>query len=421
MYRCFRRRARVGAVITRVGVGLAVSTSIAAGTRAQDLPNDPLFPRQYSFVGGRERVELMVSSRSVRTEACQADPNVHLNVVPAWKITKGSTAVVVAVLDDGFFYRHEDLKDNLWRNPGETGLDADGIAKEVNGQDDDENGYVDDVVGWDFAFNDPDPDEYSFDGMDATTIAPYSHGNPSLGIIGATGNNGIGIAGINWRVSLMPLKVGAQGTPRHFVDTRRIERAAAAIRYAVDNRARVISWSQFISDHRPDRLAILKESIDYAEEAGVLLVVAAGNEGVDIDRPENTFYPACFSNSNIIVVAEIDFMGRLDYTHEGRFRSASSYGARNVDIAALGRHLSTNVYHGRSVYALSGGTSHATPVVAGVAALMLSVNAKLTARELKRILMDTARPLSTLRGKIGSGGMVDAYAAVKKAQMSAGE
>ena len=104
--------------------------------------------------------------------------------------------------------------------------DATGHAKETNGVDDDENGYVDDVMGWDFAFDDPDPDCYIFDGMDRTRIQPYWHSISALGIIGARGNNGIGVAGINWDVSLMLLKIGAQGIGRDEKDTLRPGRAA---------------------------------------------------------------------------------------------------------------------------------------------------------------------------------------------------
>jgi len=379
-------------------------------------PNDPLFSEQVSLFGGREKIEQLLSSRSPRRQEFDANASIHLNILPAWKVTTGSPDVVVAVIDDGFFYEHEDLRANIWQNPGESGVDDNGIPRAINGRDDDSNGYVDDLVGWDFAFNDPDPDGYVFDGMDASRIAPYSHGNPSLGIIGAEGNNGVGVCGINWRVSLMPLKIGAQGTPRGFIDARRINRAAMAIRYAVDNGARIISWSQFISDYRPNRLAVLREAITYAEQAGVLIVVGAGNDGLDRDEPENALYPASFPNDNILVVAEIDFLGRLDSTKSGKWRNASAFGQRTVDIAAIGRNLSTNVYHHQSVYSLGGGTSHATPVVAGVAALMLSVNPDLNATDLKRILMQTSTPLESLQGKVACGGMVNAGAAVLRAQ-----
>lgn len=382
----------------------------------QVIPNDPLFPRQVSFLNPGGTISLDVTSRRPSERRFSAEAGIDLNITRAWSITTGSPGVVVAVIDDGFFAGHEDLKSNIWRNTGESGTDEHGYAKEANGIDDDGNGYIDDVVGWDFAFDDPNPDGYAFDGMDATRIQPYTHGNPSLGIIGAVGNNGVGVTGINWRVSLMLLKAGAQGTPRHMIDSRRIDRSAKAIRYASDNGARVISWSQFISDHRPARLAVLKDAIDYAEARGVLIVVAAGNETVDIDIPENAFYPACFSNNNLLVVAEVDLTGRLDRNSGRNGVSGSSWGAHNVDIAAVARNYTTDVFHGQSTYRIGGGTSHATPVVAGVAALCLAVNPDLDAASLKEIIVGTARPLPNLAGKVACGGMVDAWAAVKSAK-----
>ena len=147
--------------------------------------------------------------------------------------------------------------------------------------------------------------------MDPTRIQPYWHSISPMGIIGAKGNNKIGVAGINWEVSMMLLKIGAQGIKKGEVDTKRIERAAEAIHYAVNNGARVINWSGFVRDLRLEKLRQLKRAITYAEEKGVLLVVGAGNDAKNIDLEENFTYPACFENENIITVAEIDFKGNL--------------------------------------------------------------------------------------------------------------
>ena len=133
--------------------------------------------------------------------------------------------------------------------------------------------------GWDFAFDDPDPDCYIFDGMRRDSIQPYWHSISALGIIGAKGNNGIGVAGINWDVSMMLLKIGAQGIGRDEKDTERPGRAAKAIRYAADNGARVINWSGFVSDPTPAALEELRAAIEYAGKKNVLLVVGAGNSG----------------------------------------------------------------------------------------------------------------------------------------------
>jgi len=193
-------------------------------------PNDPYFERQVSFyLDGGTRV---LDRRSYRPSAdtVRIAAGISLDAPRAWAITTGSRSVIVAVLDDGFLYAHEDIADNIWHNPGETGLDPAGYPRESNGRDDDGNGYVDDVMGWDFAFDDPDPDAYVFDGMDATRVQPYWHSIDALGIIGAKGDNGLGVAGINWDVSLMLLKIGAQGIGRGEQDTLRPGRAARAIR-----------------------------------------------------------------------------------------------------------------------------------------------------------------------------------------------
>lgn len=380
------------------------------------IPNDPYFKYQVSFLDPGGRITIERTSTKPSPITLDAAPGIDSNVTRAWTISTGSRAVVVAVLDDGFFYSHEDLAGNLWANPGESGPDATGHARETNGIDDDKNGYVDDVMGWDFAFDDPDPDCYIFDGMSRDRIQPYWHSISALGIIGARGNNGVGVAGVNWDVSMMLLKIGAQGIGRNEKDTLRPGRAAKAIRYAADNGARVINWSGFVSDPTPEALAELKSAIEYAGRKDVLLVVGAGNSGLDADRPENFTYPACFDLDNILTVAMVDFRGGLVRYQAGERWLGSNFGPRNVDIAAVEESFSTFVENGRSAYRLSGGTSNAGPVVAGVAALALSVDPRLGAGALKKILMDTATRLPGLDGKVGCGGMVNAYGALKAAR-----
>ena len=139
------------------------------------IPNDPYFKYQISFKNPGGRV--LINQTSARPSAQEFDAlkGIDLDITRAWAITTGSREVVVAILDDGFCYDHPDIKDNIWHNPGETGIDSDGFRKETNGKDDDHNGYVDDVVGWDFAFDDPDVDCHVFDGMDKTRIAQDRH------------------------------------------------------------------------------------------------------------------------------------------------------------------------------------------------------------------------------------------------------
>jgi len=380
------------------------------------VPDDPYFKYQVSFLNPGGKIAIERTSIKPSPVTLDAVAGIDADMTRAWTISTGSRRTVVAVLDDGFFYGHEDLAGNIWANPGESGPDASGHDKETNRVDDDANGYVDDVMGWDFAFDDPDPDCYVFDGMSKDRIQPYWHSISALGIIGARGNNGKGIAGINWDVSLMLLKIGAQGIGRNEKDTLRPGRAAKAIRYAADNGARVVNWSGFVSDPAPEALAELKSAIEYAGKKNVLLVVGAGNSGLDIDRPENFTYPACFPLDNILTVAMIDFRGGLVVYESGGRRLGSNFGAANVDIAALDENYATDVENGRSTYRLSGGTSNSGPVVAGIAALALSVDPGLTAAALKKVLMESATPVAGLAGKVGSGGMVNAYKALLAAR-----
>jgi len=390
-------------------IALLVCAQAPAG---RIVPNDPYFKYQVSFVNPGGKIAVEQTSIKPSPVTLDAAAGIDPDITRAWTISTGSRGTIIAFLDDGFFYGHEDLAGNIWANPGESGPDASGHAKETNRVDDDGNGYVDDVMGWDFAFDDPDPDCYVFDGKRKDRIQPYWHSISALGIIGAKGNNGIGVAGINWDVSMMLLKIGAQGIGNDEKDTLRPERAAKAIRYAADNGARVINWSGFVSEPAPAALAELKSAIEYAGKKNVLLVVGAGNYGLDIDRPENFTYPACFTLDNILTVAMIDFRGALVRYEAGERRLGSNFGPVNVDIAALDENFTTDVENGRSAYRMSAGTSNSGPVVAGIAALALSVKPELSAVALKALLMDTATPVAGLAGKVGCGGMVNAYRAL---------
>jgi subtilisin family serine protease len=387
----------------------------SAGAQERIIPNDPYFKYQISFYNPGGRITINKHSWEPSEITYDVQKGFDFDMTRAWAITTGTKSTIVAILDDGFCYSHEDVRENIWRNPGETGLDANGYRKETNGIDDDHNGYVDDVMGWDFAFNDPDPDCYAFCGMDPTCIGPMWHSIDAMGIIGARGNNGVGVAGINWDVSMMLLKIGAAGTKRGEVDTQRNERAARAIRYATDNGARVINWSGVTLDHKPERLKILKEAIDYAESKGVLLVVATRMEMSDLDRQENYQYPICFDNANIVGVTEIGFDGEfISYTIDDT-KFGSNYGLNHVHIGALGQNYTTGIKDNWGTYHLGAGGSDAAPVVSGVAALILSVRPDLKAKELKEILIKSVTELPALKGKVKSGGMVNAYKAVKMA------
>lgn len=400
--------------LTPIGISLVAVWVLFGPQDRAKIPNDPLFSEQCSF-RPPGRCTGLRSSRLRERVPVDVAAGAALNMPAAWALATGSKSVVVAVLDDGFFYRHEDIEPNLWRNPGESGLDSLGQPRETNGIDDDGDGYIDDVIGWDFAFDDPDPDPYVFDGMDRTRIQPYWHSLHALGIIGAKGNNAVGITGINWDVSLMLLKIGAQGTRRGEVDSLRAQRASRAIRFAADHGARVLNWSGFIDDTRPETVASLRDAIRYAAAHNVLVVVGAGNDRRDIDRDENCMYPQCIDEPNMLRVAQLAANGRLYEYDVGGQRRGSNYGARRVELAAMGEHFTTGLRDNNSTYEISNGTSNAGPVVAGVAALVLSARPALTTAELKKDLLESATILPALQWKVQGARAINPFGAVQRA------
>lgn len=308
----------------------------------------------------------------------------------AWGLLgKSPTPVVVAVIDTGLDWNHLDFDwNNLWRN-----------AKEIpgNGIDDDKNGYVDDVIGWDFFENDNTP--WDLDG----------HGTITAGIIAAHSNNGVGMAGINPHARLMVLR-GLNS----FGNTR-ASYIAKAIVYAVDNGARIIN----LSLGGPEVTAIESAAVAYAESKGVLIVAAAGNQGQKVDNY------GIASHDSVITVAATDRQDK---------RTAFSNWGKDVDIAAPGldilslraRRTDTmrdipdvdykpgDAYVGADKrYYRAGGTSFAAPIVSGVASLVLSKNPELSAAELRNILLQSARDIETPgKDNLTGYGLVDARAAL---------
>jgi len=288
----------------------------------------------------------------------------------AWNITTGSRDVVVAVIDTGVDWDHPDLNGNLWVNEAEQNGTA--------GVDDDHNGYVDDMIGWDVVDNDNNPNDSD------------GHGTHVSGIVGAVGDNGTGIVGVNWRVSLMGLRyLGPYGGST--------SDAVEAIEYAVDNGADVINASWGSTGYSYS----IRDAISYANDHDVLFVAASGNEG----RNSNSqgFYPASYNLPNIVSVAST--------TYNDRLASSSNYGSASVDLGAPGEPI-YSTYPDDS-YAWLSGTSMASPAVAGAAALALSVNSSVGAQEMKELLMSTTDPLNALQGLTVSGGRLNVNALVQ--------
>lgn len=289
----------------------------------------------------------------------------------AWDRTTGDRAMVVAVVDTGIDPNHPDLGPNLWINPRE-------IAG--NGLDDDNNGYVDDVSGWDFYNNDSGPADDN------------GHGSHVSGTIGASGDDGQGVAGLNWRVQLMGLKVlGANGSGS-------LWSAAQAILYASKAGAKVVNAS---FGCQGCNVSYMAQAIQTLGDGGGLFVAAAGNNGSNNDGLP--FYPACHTEGAVISVAAT--------TPADALASFSNYGATCVDLAAPGTSILSTIPGNR--YAAFDGTSMAAPHVTGALALFWSAHPSATAAEVKARLYATVAARSTLAGKVATGGRLDVAALIQ--------
>ena len=298
-------------------------------------------------------------------------PSADIDAVRAWSLSVGSSDVVVAVIDTGIRHTHNDLKNQMWVN-------ADEIPG--NGKDDDKDGFVDNIFGMDAVNDDGDP-------MDDN-----GHGTHCAGTIGAEANNGHPHVGVAWKVRLMACKsISGSGTGT-------TADAVKCIDWAVANGARVLSLSWGSSNKSKSIYGALKK----AGEKGVLVVAAAGNDGKDTD--ESPHYPSGYDLGNIISVAAINQNGRLT--------GWSNYGVRSVDLAAPGDNVYSTSAESDSEYVALSGTSMACPHVSGVAALMLAKNPKLAPAGLRAKMLHSVTPATGLRGKVGSGGWVNAYTAL---------
>ena len=279
-----------------------------------------------------------------------------IGIPQVWGIEKGNLDVVIAIIDSGIAYRHDDLAPKIWVNPGEI---------PDNRLDDDGNGYIDDMHGWDFTDAPNLQAEGDFTDGDNEPIDESGHGTHVAGIAGALPNNGIGIAGVAWNCPLMAVRAGLSlgGSSRMQDDD-----SAAAIVYAADNGANIINMSWGSAQHS----FIIQDAIDYAHARGSLLIGAAGNS-----KKAESFFPAAYRK--VISVASTN-------QHKQLF-NRSNFGA-SVDIGAPGNAiLSTQI---NNSYRILTGTSMAAPHIAGIAALMQSKRSTLTNEEIRQILINTA-------------------------------
>ena len=300
---------------------------------------------------------------------------IDMNIVPAWKkydAKSGKRQVIVALIDTGVDITHPELSGSIWTNTGE--IPGDGI-------DNDGNGYIDDVYGWNFYDN----NAQVFTGTDD------NHGTHSAGTIAAA-RNGVGTVGICDPAYVKIMVIKTLGTSSG-VGT--VSNVVKAIRYA---QASICNLSFGTMKYSEELYQAIKDS-------GMLFIVAAGNgdasgNGYSID--EQPMYPASFELDNIISVANLRFDGQLD--------RASNYGVRSVDLAAPGNYILSTITG--NDYAYMSGTSMAAPMVTGTAAMLYSCDASLSLMDVRNRILQSARPLESLSGKVVTGGMLDAGAAM---------
>ena len=325
--------------------------------QAEAVPDDLLFGQQYGLDNTGQDGGII---------------GADIDAVEAWETATGSQDVLVAVIDSGIDVGHPDLADNIWINPDEI---------PGNGLDDDGNGYIDDVRGWDFIMDSAFPED------------PFGHGTHVSGIIGAVGNNGIGIAGVSWKVSLVNVRfLGNSGTGS-------TADGIAAIEYATALGVDIInaSWGG-----REDSQG-LYDAITAAGDAGILFVAAAGNSNSDLDR--SPYYPAAWDHEHMISVAATNFYDNRWVT----YYNGSNYGVETVDLGAPGFYILSTVpvdYFGKE-YDYGTGTSMAAPHVTGAAALLRSTIPGITATSIKKLLLDSVDPLPALMGRTVSGGRLN--------------
>ncbi len=377
------------------------------------MQEDPPAAKPSSFTDNPEIPALPAATRGSDPLLSKQWGMFDLGVKQAWRITRGSPSMIVAVIDTGVDYTHEDLLPNIWRNPGETGLDSKGTDKSKNGIDDDRNGYIDDVVGWDFASDDNKPYDLSTDSPIELILTGGNpgHGTHCAGNVGARADNGLGIAGVAPDIKIMAIRFlteKGQGTTSG---------AIKSIKYALDNGAKILSNSWGAAGEDPNEAEAnkaLKEIIKYAQEKGVLFVAAAGNGrggvGYNNDTDSQPVYPASYSFENIISVAALDAKDSL-----GKF---SNWGAKTVDLGAPGVKIMSTVPGNRyqdniinmpdfGIVADWDGTSMATPLVAGAAALYWSAHPDKNWREVKKAILDSTLSIPALSGKAVSYGKLN--------------
>lgn len=335
---------------------------VKALSGGQTIPNDPLFSELWGLNN---------------TGQNGGTPDADIDAPEAWDIATGSNQIIVAVIDTGVDYTHPDLASNMWVNSAEF--------NGTPGVDDDGNGYIDDIYGYDFVNNDGNP-------MD-----DHYHGTHVAGTIGGVGNNGQGVAGVCWNVKIMALKfLDSSGSG---YDSDAIE----CIQYAILMGANLSSNSWGGGGYSQS----LKDAIDAAGNANQLFIAAAGNNYGN-NNDINPSYPASYTSENIISVLATD---RYD-----NMSSFSNYGPTSVDIGAPGSDILS--CQPGSNYQYLNGTSMATPHVSGAAALVWSFSPSMPYQDVKNLLIQTADKTPAMAGRCVAEGRLNLYNAINESGIS---
>ncbi|MCB9832601.1 MAG: S8 family serine peptidase [Planctomycetes bacterium] len=333
--------------------------SNALGRRDQLLPNDSGFANCYA---------LHNTGQTVNGDPGTADAD--MDCPEAWSLITDASAVRIAVVDSGCRITHTDLMANIWTNPGE-------IAG--NGVDDDGNGLIDDLHGWDFLGDDGSPDD--FDG----------HGTNVTGCIAMRGNNGSGGTGVCWQAQVMVIKDG-DAIPQ-------VALSAMGIEYAAMNGAVACNFS---TGYGSGSYPVLQQAVNVAESLGMIICVAAGNSSQNLDLVADA--PATYANGNLLVVAASN--------NDDGLTSFSNYGATTVDVAAAGDDVYTTSRFSNTAYAYVAGTSFSAPLATGCVGLMRAYNTGAGHLAVINAIISTADQKPAFSGKTVSNGRINLFAAL---------
>lgn len=349
-------------------------------------PNDPLFGDMWGLMntGG----------------VFGGMPGADIGATRAWDITTGSDSVVVAIADSGIDFSHPDLfsppfGSNIWVNVGEV---------PGNAVDDDGNGLVDDVNGWDFFSNN------NAAGPDPLLGAFFSHGTHVAGTIGALGNNATGVTGVAWRVKLMSLKMFGRNPSGEVSGTT--SDAVRAINYAINQRSRGSNVRVINASWAGDEESrTLHDAIAAAGNAGIVFVCSSGNGGDNMDIGSK-LYPAAWTDlPSLISVAALDRSDNL--------ASFSNFGHSTVTVGAPGVSILSTVPNGG--YAVLSGTSMSAPHVSGIAALLAASEPNLGPAAIRRRIVRTVQPVLSLASKAVSSGRANAFNALTNTRAPVGD